>query len=479
MSPDDRQPPETVAPPSPPAPAVAPRAASVGAATAGGPGDAAQPGGTAAARRRTALLGITLLCALGGAGWWAWGVLHAQAESTDNAYVQANVVQISAVNGGTVVSVAADDNDYVRAGQVLVKLDPADARIALEQAEARLAQTVREVRQLYTGNAALKSQVGQRDAELARAQADLARANDDWKRREPLVPSGAVGREEAEHARAELARARSALAAAEAAVQTAREQFLASQTLTEGSSVPQHPQVQGAAARVREAWLALRRAEVLAPIDAHVVRRSVQLGQRVAPGAPLLGLVALREAWVDANFKEGQLARLRIGQPATLHADVYGQDVVFHGKVAGLGAGTGAAFALLPAQNATGNWIKVVQRVPVRIELDARELIAHPLRVGLSMQVSVDVSRQDGKRLADAPRERPLAQTDLYDTQLRLADLHVQRIISANLGRPTRPTVPFRPVRPQDSVPVTRAPDVAPALAQLAPGVQPAADGGR
>jgi membrane fusion protein (multidrug efflux system) len=408
----------------------------------------------AGARRRSALLGIALLVALGGAGWWGWGLLHAQVESTDNAYAQANVVQISAINGGTVVSVAADDNDFVKAGQVLVKLDPADARIVLEQAEARLAQTVREVRQLYTGNAALKSQVGQRDAELARAQAELARASEDVKRREPLVASGAVGREEAEHARAQLNQARSVLAAAQAAVQTAREQFLANQTLTDGSTVAQHPQVQAASARVREAWLGLRRAEVLSPIDAHVVRRSVQVGQRVAPGAPLLGLVALREAWVDANFKEVQLQRLRIGQPATLHADLYGESVVFHGRVSGLGSGTGAAFALLPAQNATGNWIKVVQRVPVRIQLDPRELIAHPLRVGLSMQVTVDVSRQDGKLLADVPRAQPLAQTDLYDTQLRLADLHVQRIISANLGRVGKPT-PFRPASPQPGTPVT------------------------
>jgi membrane fusion protein (multidrug efflux system) len=174
--------------------------------------------------------------------------------------------------------------------------------------------------------------------------------------------------------------------------------------------------------------------------------------------------VALREAWVDANFKEVQLNHLRLGQPATLHADVYGEDVVFHGKVAGLGSGTGAAFALLPAQNATGNWIKVVQRVPVRIQLDARELIAHPLRVGLSMQVTVDVSRQDGKLLADVPRTQPLAQTDLYELQLRSADLHVQRIISANLGRAGK-AAPFRPASPQSTTPLTQVDEGAPAQA--------------
>ncbi|MBK6852929.1 MAG: HlyD family efflux transporter periplasmic adaptor subunit [Burkholderiales bacterium] len=435
---------------------AASQASSPASAAAGSSAGLPSGSGDSGSRRRSALLGIAVLVAIGAIGWWLWGWLHGQTEATDNAYVQANVVQISAINGGTVVAVAVDDNDYVKAGQTLVKLDPADARIVLEQAEARLAQTVREVRQLYTGNSALKSQVGQRDAELARAQAEVARATDDLNRREPLVASGAVGREEAEHARAQLATAKSALAAAAAAVQTAREQFMASQNLTEGSSVAQHPQVRSAAAKVREAWLALKRNEVLAPIDAHVVRRSVQLGQRVAPGAPLLGLVALRDAWVDANFKEVQLGRLRIGQPAVVRADVYGDSVEFRGKVIGLGSGTGAAFALLPAQNATGNWIKVVQRVPVRIQLDARELIAHPLRVGLSMHVTVDVSKQDGKLLADAPRAQPLAQTDLYDTQLRQADMHVQRIISANLGRIGKPAAPFRPASPQPAMPLVR-----------------------
>ncbi|MEY2689355.1 MAG: hypothetical protein RL375_3554, partial [Pseudomonadota bacterium] len=312
--------------PVPPTAAPSPASSAAGSPTTSSarvPAAGAAPG----SRRRSALLGITAVVALGGAGWWLWGWLHAQTEATDNAYVQANVVQISAINGGTVVAVGADDNDYVKAGQTLVKLDPADARIVLEQAEARLAQTVREVRQLYTGNAALRSQVSQRDAELTRAQAEVTRATDDLNRREPLVASGAVGREEADHARAQLAQAKSALAAAQAAVQTAREQFMASQNLTEGSSVAQHPQVRSASAKVREAWLALKRNEVLAPIDAHVVRRSVQLGQRVAPGAPLLGLVALRDAWVDANFKEVQLGRLRIGQPAVVRADVYGDSV--------------------------------------------------------------------------------------------------------------------------------------------------------
>jgi membrane fusion protein (multidrug efflux system) len=192
---------------------------------------------------------------------------------------------------------------------------------------------------------------------------------------------------------------------------------------------------------VREAYLALQRSALVAPVDGFVAKRSVQVGQRLQPGAPVMSLVTLEQAWVDANFKESQLQRIRIGQPATLTADVYGQKVVFHGKVAGLGAGTGAAFALLPAQNATGNWIKVVQRVPVRIELDPKEVAAHPLRVGLSMLVEVDVRNQDGGVLAAEPRPHDVARTDVYDALQKDADKLVNRIVERNLGRGARANV--------------------------------------
>jgi membrane fusion protein (multidrug efflux system) len=345
------------------------------------------------------------------------------------------VVQITSQVGGTVVSILADDTDVVRAGQLLVKLDPADARVALEQAQAQLAQAVREVRTLFANNGTLSAQIQLREADLARAQADLSRAQEDVNRRAPLVADGAVGKEEFQHATAQLAAAKSAMAAAQSAALAAREQLVASQSQTDGISVEQHPSVQRAAAKLRESYLALQRADLVAPVTGTVARRGVQLGQRVAAGAPLMAVVALDQLWVDANFKESQLQSLRIGQPAELVADVYGKKVQYHGKVAGLGAGTGAAFALLPAQNATGNWIKVVQRVPVRITLDPKELAEHPLRVGLSMDVTIDTSEQTGATLSAQPRMAPVAATTVFDAQQAAADADVHRIITASLGR--------------------------------------------
>ena len=393
------------------------------------------------ARRR----GLTLIAAavaLAAIGWGAWHWANGRhMETTDNAYVAGNVVQITPQVGGTVVSIGADDTDYVKAGQLLVKLDPADARVALEQAEAQLAQTVREVRTLFANNSTLKAQVSLRSADLARAQAETARLQDDVARRAPLMASGAVGKEEFQHANAQVTSAKSTVAAAQAAVVAAQEQLAASQTQTEGTSIEQHPNVQRASARVREAYLAVQRAQLVAPLDGHVAKRGVQVGQRVQAGAPLMTLVALNDLWVDANFKESQLQSLRIGQPAELEADVYGTKVKYHGTVTGLGAGTGAAFALLPAQNATGNWIKVVQRVPVRIALDAKQVAEHPLRVGLSMEVKVDTADQSGKTLSDTQRSTPVAATAVFDEQFKAADDEVAQIIAANLGRSSKAAV--------------------------------------
>lgn len=393
----------------------------------------------AARTRRRGLALVAVAVALAGIGYGTWyAMVGRHFETTDNAYVQGNVVQITPQVGGTVLAIQADDTDTVHAGQTLVKLDTADAQVALDQAEAQLGRTVREVRTLFANNATLKAQIALREADLARARSDVARATDDVARRTPLVATGAVGREEFNHANAQLAAARSAAAAAEAAVAAAREQLTSNQSLTEGTSVEQHPSVLAAAAKVREAYLALKRASLLAPVDGVVARRSVQVGQRVQAGAPLMAIVPLQQVWVDANFKESQLQRLRIGQPVTLVADVYGDQVEYRGKVEGLGAGTGAAFALLPAQNATGNWIKVVQRVPVRIALDAAQLAEHPLRVGLSMEARVDVSDTSGKVLADAGRREPVAQTAVFDRLADEADADVTRIIQANLGRPAK-----------------------------------------
>jgi membrane fusion protein (multidrug efflux system) len=386
--------------------------------------------------RRKALLGVFGVVVLVGivyAIYWALVLNHF--ESTDNAYVQGNVVQLTPQVTGTVIAIAADDTDFVKAGQTLVKLDPADARVALDQAEAQLAQAVRETRILFVNNGTLKAQIDSREADLARARSELLRAEDDVARRAPLVASGAVGKEEFSHATSQLATSRAALAAAESGAQAAREQLASNQSLTEGISVDQHPSVLRAAARVREAYLALHRVELLAPVDGYVARRSVQLGQRVQAGTPLLSVIALNDVWVDANFKESQLRNLRIGQPVELQADVYGKKVDYHGTIEGLGAGTGAAFALLPAQNATGNWIKVVQRVPVRIALDPKEMVSHPLRVGLSMDVKVDVSKTDGRMLADASDHAAHSSTAVFDDSNAAADADVKKIIAANVGR--------------------------------------------
>jgi membrane fusion protein, multidrug efflux system len=412
-------------------------------------------------KRRTALtaIAVAVLVVGGGYGIYYW-MTGRHSESTDNAYVQANVVQITAQAGGTVTAIQADDTDFVKAGQLLVKLDPADARVALDQAEAALASTVRETRILFANNSTLQAQIDARAADATRAKADLDKAQDDVNRRQPLVQSGAVGKEEFSHATDQLASARSAYTAAKSALDAAREQLGSNQAQTEGTSVADHPNVQRAAAKVREAWLAVQRADVPAPVSGTVARRSVQVGQRVQAGVPLMSVVTLDNAWVDANFKEGQLERLRIGQPATLEADVYGKHVVFHGKVEGLGAGTGAAFSLLPAQNATGNWIKVVQRVPVRISLDPKEIAQNPLRVGLSMNVTVNVADESGTSVENTPRTQAqgaVASTTVFDSLSHDADAEVARIIAANGGGRAKVQASAAPQAPAASVPTAAA----------------------
>jgi membrane fusion protein (multidrug efflux system) len=387
-------------------------------------------------KRRRALAALTAVVLVAGAGWGAYEwLVGSHYESTDNAYVQGNVIQITPQISGTVMAIMADDTDLVKTGQPLVQLDPADAKVALEQAEAALGQAVRQVRTLYANNGSLAAQVALRQADIVKAQSDIARAQDDLKRRQALSGNGAVSREELNHAETTLANAKSALAAAQAGVVAAREQLASNQSLTEGTSVEEHPSVQAAAAKVREAYLATQRVALPAPVEGYVAKRTVQLGQRVAAGTPMMSIVPLDQLWVDANFKEVQLRNIRIDQPVKLIADVYGKKVEYTGHVAGLGVGTGAAFALLPAQNATGNWIKVVQRVPVRIALDPEQLKTNPLRVGLSMDVDVDVRQKGGKMLADAPRATALAQTQVYSQLDEGADAEVQRIIAANLGR--------------------------------------------
>jgi membrane fusion protein (multidrug efflux system) len=376
-------------------------------------------------KRRRWLALVAAVFVVAGIGYGVyWATVLRYSESTDDAYVGGNIVQITPQISGTVVAIGADDTQFVDAGQTLVQLDQADARVALDQAEAQLARTVRDVRGLYATSSGLEAQVAMR-------QSDLDRANDDLARRERLSASGAISREELQHAREAGESARSALKAAQ-------EQLAANRARVDRTTIEDHPDVRNAAAHWRDAYLAYVRTTLPAPVSGFVAKRAVQLGQRVSPGAPLMAIVPLDQVWVDANFKEPQLASMRLGQPVTLTADLYGSKVKYHGKVAGFGAGTGSAFSVLPAQNATGNWIKIVQRVPVRIVLDSQELAAHPLQVGLSMQVDVDTHERQGNRLPQLARSATALATDVFRQQDEIANQRVKAIIAANQGAPSQ-----------------------------------------
>ncbi|MBV8307993.1 MAG: efflux RND transporter periplasmic adaptor subunit [Gammaproteobacteria bacterium] len=374
--------------------------------------------------RRWRLLGaLGAVIALAGTVYGAyWAQVLRYHQSTDDAYVGGNVVQITPQISGTVVAIGADDTQFVKAGQPLVRLDPADARVALDQAEAQLARTVRDVRNLYATSSQLEAAVQMRQTELGGAQRDLAR-------REHLAVTGAVSGEELQHAA-------DAVKTAQAELLAAQQQLAANRARVDGTTLQDHPQVRDAAAAVRNAYLTLERTELAAPVAGFVARRNVQLGQRVSTGTALMSVVPLDQVWVDANFKEPQLARMRIGQPVILSADLYGRHVAYHGTVEGFGAGTGAAFSLLPAQNATGNWIKIVQRVPVRIALDPREIAAHPLQIGLSMKAEVDVKGGDGARLPQAASNQPTWTTSVSAESEHQAEARVQEIIAANESAP-------------------------------------------
>ena len=339
-------------------------------------------------------------------------------EDTDDAYVNGNVVQITPQVTGTVIAVKADDTQTVKAGDPLVVLDPADSQVALQQAEANLAQTVRQVRGLFVNDDQYRAQVALR-------QSDLSKAQDDLRRRVAVAQTGAVSQEEISHAR-------DAVKAAQASVDAAQQQLASNRALTANTTIASHPNVMAAAAKVRDAYLANARNVLPAPVTGYVAKRSVQVGQRVSPGNPLMSVVPLNAVWVDANFKEVQLKHMRIGQPVELTADIYGSSAVYHGKVVGFSAGTGSAFSLLPAQNATGNWIKVVQRLPVRIELDPKDLDKHPLRIGLSMQVDVDIKDERGNQLVNAPNT--VYETNVFAKYGDEADAEIARVIAENAG---------------------------------------------
>ncbi|MEW9623009.1 HlyD family secretion protein [Rhodanobacter geophilus] len=374
-------------------------------------------------KRRGFLLRILLaVIVIAGIAWALWYFLDGRwYESTDDAYVGGNVVQLTPQIPGTVVTIGADDGDLVKQGDVLVKLDRSNADVALAEAKANLAATVRKVRGLY-------SSVNGQQAIVAARETAVAKAKADYDRRVGLARSGAISAEELSHVRDELTAAQSALV-------TAQQQYQTSKVLVDDTVVASHPDVQAAAAQFRAAYLDDERTTLVAPVTGYVAMRSVQLGQRVAPGAPLMAVVPLHEVWIDANFKETQLTHMRIGQPVTIVSDVYGSAVKYQGKVQSLGIGTGSAFSLLPAQNATGNWIKIVQRIPARVVFtDPRQLDQHPLRIGMSLAVEVNLHDQNGPMLAQQPPAQPAFSTDVYEQQAAKADALIAQIIHANMA---------------------------------------------
>jgi membrane fusion protein (multidrug efflux system) len=372
-------------------------------------------------KRRAWLLGITAAFVLAGLGYGAYYMLVlSKRVETDNAYVGGNLVNLSSQVAGSVVEIRADETQLVQTGAELVKLDPSDAEVALAQAEARLGTAVRQQRERYSNVDQFNAVVEQRRVALKAAQEDLAR-------RVPLAADHVVSGEDVAHARRAVDEARAAL-------EVALKQVAAARVSVAGVSPSQHPNVLAAKADYLSAWLAARRNAIVAPVTGYVAKRSVQVGSRITPGAPLLSIVPLDQLWIDANFKESELRDIRVGQPATIEADIYGSKVEFHGKVVGLAAGTGSAFSLLPAQNASGNWIKVVQRVPVRISLDPKELAAHPLRVGLSAMVDIDVTNKGGSALGTVATPAPAYATTVLGQPLQQAQAATDAIVKKNLA---------------------------------------------
>jgi membrane fusion protein (multidrug efflux system) len=372
-------------------------------------------------RRKTLLIMLFVFVLIGVIWFLLWTLVFSRRETTDNAYVNGNQVAISAQVPGTVVAILADDTQHVDAGQVLVKLDSTDADVRLSQTRSALAQAVRQVRQQTD------SATGS-DATVAVNQVALKKAEADLKRHLPLIAQQAEAPETIQHLRDAVDQARAALTSAQA-------QASAEHASVEGTDIANNPAVLQARANFRAAWVAAQRNTIYAPVSGYVAQRSVQLGNSVQPGQQLMTVLPLHDLWIDANFKENQLRHVRIGQPAKIETDLYGSNVEYHGKVIGLGAGTGSVFSLLPAQNATGNWIKVVQRVPVRIALDNQELDKHPLRIGLSSDVTVDITDDRGAVLApQAEHPAVVAETTVYEQMASHADAEANQVIRANLG---------------------------------------------
>jgi membrane fusion protein (multidrug efflux system) len=371
-------------------------------------------------KRRHVLLGMTMLFILAGIAYAVYYTLVlTQRETTDNAYVGGNMITLTSQVSGNVQDIRADETQMVKAGTEVIKLDPLDAELGLRQAEAKLGVTVRQLRQRYADVAQYEAAIEQRKLTLQQTEDDLAR-------RAPLAADHTLSTEEVTHARQAVAEAKAALTLAQTQAEAARSGVL-------GVNIVEHPSVLSAKADFVQAWVAARRNAILAPTSGYVAKRSVQVGAHIVPGTALLTIVPLDQLWIDANFKESELQNLRIGQPVKIEADIYGSKVEYHGKLIGLAAGTGSAFSLLPAQNATGNWIKIVQRVPVRISLDPKEVADHPLRIGLSTEVTVDTHQRDGPVLGAPAPTAPVYSTASLGQPVTEAEELAKNIVAKNL----------------------------------------------
>ena len=370
-------------------------------------------------RKKGLSIFILLLIVSGILAAFYWLFFLKDIERTEDAYVGGNQIMVSGQVAGNVAKINVDNMDKVRAGDILIELDDTNAKLSFEQAQSNLANAVRQIKQLEFTVQQLQAAVNANEITLAQAQGNL-------NRRVQLEKSGAIDQESFQHAK-------EAVALAKANLSSSQNQLAANQALLLARPLMQQPQIQNAVAAVKQAWLNLQRTQIKSPIDGYVARRSVQVGQAVSVGSPLMAVISTEQMWLDANFKETQLTDMRLGQPAEVHFDLYGKDKVFRGTVVGIDIGTGSAFSLLPSQNASGNWIKVVQRIPVRIQLDAQQIAENPLRIGLSATVKVNVANKDGAflREIDAPRTHYTTDTLHYDESA--VDSLIQSIIEQNL----------------------------------------------
>lgn len=359
---------------------------------------------------------LLLLISIGSAAYWYFFIKGF--EETEDAYVSGNQVMVSAQVAGNISKINVDNMDPVQAGDVLLELDDTNAKLSFEQAKSNLANAVRQVSQLNYTVKQLKSAVRANEITLAQAQGNL-------NRRVQLVKDGAIDKESFQHAK-------EAVELAKANLTTSQNQLGANQALLLDGPLSEQPQIQSAVSNLKQAWLNLERTKIRSPIKGYVARRNAQVGQAVSVGGALMAVVTTEQMWLDANFKETQLTHMRIGQPVEIHFDLYGKDKTFNGKVVGIEMGTGSAFSLLPTQNATGNWIKVVQRVPVRIQLDPQQLAENPLRIGLSATVKVNVTDSQGETLRDQAPATTLYSTNVLQYDESAVNNLIESIIRDN-----------------------------------------------